>query len=69
MKISKKLVNIQSCNDTMSSKLSPNTCNDKEQAIEYILSAIHALGESALEGDEIAKDSIANLGVVLLDLK
>ena len=37
-------------------------------AIELISAAIESLAEIA-RGDEIAKDSIANLGVVLLDLK
>lgn len=39
----------------------------REEAIEYIHSAINALGDVANE-DKISKDSIANLSVVLLDL-
>ena len=40
------------------------------EAIDYIKSAIAALGESArTKGDAIAKEAIANLSVVLLDLK
>lgn len=45
-------------------------CN-KDVAIEYIQSAIDALSSCALEHpeDTVVSDSIANLGVVLLDLK
>lgn len=39
------------------------------EAIDYIHSAIEALGEDAKNGDVIAKDSIVNLSVVLFDLK
>ena len=39
----------------------------REEAIEYIHSAISALSNVAKE-DKISKDSIANLSVVLLDL-
>lgn len=41
---------------------------DKQAACDLIKQAIDKLGEVA-ETDEIARDSIANLGVVLLDLK
>ena len=37
-------------------------------AIDLISAAIESLAEIA-KGDQIAKDSIANLGVVMLDLK
>lgn len=46
------------------STLSP----DKEAACDLIKQAIDKLSASA-QTDEIARDSIANLGVVLLDLK
>ena len=39
-----------------------------DNAIELISAAIESLAEVARD-DEIAKDSIANLGVVMLDLK
>ena len=39
------------------------------EAKEHILAAIHILGSEALNGDSLAKDSISNLSVVLLDLK
>lgn len=39
-----------------------------DEAIDYIHSAINSLGACAKD-DEIAKESIANLSVVLLDLK
>lgn len=41
---------------------------DKQAACDLIKQAIDKLSASA-ETDEIARDSIANLGVVLLDLK
>ena len=41
---------------------------DREAAYDLIKQAIDKLSSSA-ETDEIARDSIANLGVVLLDLK
>lgn len=42
---------------------------NRDEAIDYIMSAISVLGNSAIDGDEIAKDAIANLGVIVLDLK
>lgn len=44
------------------------TINGRDEAIEYIRSAIHSLGTNTKD-DVIAKESIANLSVVLLDLK
>ena len=46
-------------------------CDDRTSAIEFIQSAISALSAFSLENpdDAIVTDSIANLGVVLLDLK
>jgi len=43
-------------------------CCKYENAIELISAAIESLAEVAKD-DQIAKDSIANLGVVMLDLK
>lgn len=43
-------------------------CCKYESAIELISAAIESLAEIAKD-DQIAKDSIANLGVVMLDLK
>lgn len=40
-----------------------------DAAVGYIKAAIDALGESAISGDTVAKESIANLSVVLFDLK
>lgn len=51
-----------------------NTCssdvikNKYQSSIDYIKLAIDSLGEIASD-DPIAKDAIANLSVVLLDLK
>lgn len=55
--------------------LEPNTINadtvasaDYSEAIGYIHSAISALSTSA-KNDPLAKESIANLSVILFDLK
>lgn len=40
-----------------------------EEAKQYIRSAIAVLCKDAKNGDSIAKDSIANLGVILMDLR
>jgi len=42
--------------------------NSKTEAVEYIKSAIHTLGATAKD-DIIAKEAIANLSVILFDLK
>lgn len=46
-------------------------CDIRTEAINYIQSAISALSACALEtpDDVVVTDSIANLGVVLLDLQ
>lgn len=49
-------------------ELVPTTVCKYENAINLIAAAVESLAEVARD-DEIAKDSIANLGVVLLDLK
>lgn len=53
------------------SKITSNTSviSQYEDAIEYIQSAIQSLGKPAKDGDQIARESIANLSVVLFDLK
>lgn len=43
-------------------------CPYRKSACNLIQKAIDQLGEVAMD-DEVAKESIANLGVVLLDLK
>lgn len=40
----------------------------RDEAVEYIKSAIHTLGTNAKD-DIVAKEAIANLSVVLFDLK
>lgn len=53
-------------------KQTPEKINAKsnyDEASEYIRCAISALGKSAKESDAIARESIANLSVVLMDLK
>lgn len=46
-----------------------NAKSNYDEASEYIRCAISALGKSAKESDTIARESIANLSVVLMDLK
>lgn len=55
---------LESKSDSSMDMLSP----DREAACDLIKQAIDKLSASA-QTDEIARDSIANLGVVLLDLK
>ena len=45
------------------------TANEYAKASEHIMCAISALGDKAKSGDSHAKDVIANLSVVLFDLK
>lgn len=45
------------------------TANEYAKASEHIMCAISALGDKAKNGDSHAKDVIANLSVVLFDLK
>lgn len=40
----------------------------KAEAKKYIKCAIDALGASAKNGDTVARDALANLGVILFDL-
>lgn len=55
---------IESCGDIKASKkLSAN-----DQALQHIKAAIDILGKSGNK-DDVTKDSIANLGVVMFDLK
>ncbi len=46
-----------------------SSTDNKTEACKYIKSAIDTLGASAIQGDQSAKDAIANLSVILLDLK
>lgn len=50
----------------MNQKIESNSYAD---AVEYIQCAIHSLGKDAKNQDVLARESIANLSVVLLDLK
>ena len=59
-----RIFGVQACGDIKASKkLSAN-----EQALTHIKAAIDILGKSGNK-DEVTKDTIANLGVVMLDLK
>ena len=40
-----------------------------DKATEHIMCAISALGDKAKSGDTTARDAVANLSVVLFDLK
>ena len=42
---------------------------DYDKAMEHIMCAISALGDKAKSGDSTARDAVANLSVVLFDLK
>ena len=56
--------NVECCSDVKASKkLSAN-----DQALQHIKAAIDILGKSGNK-DAVTKDSIANLGVVMFDLK
>ena len=46
-----------------------NCCESCKQAICHVQSAIECLAECAKNGDQVARENIANLSVVLLDLK
>lgn len=75
MKISKKSIKADTAIVNVDDVISPEpetstcaeTCCKYTGAIEHIKSAIDALGEVAAD-DELAKESIANLSVILLDL-
>ncbi len=56
---------------TKSIKASKNIKDDNKysEAIEYIQCAISVLGKSAQKSDVLARETIANLSVVLMDLK
>lgn len=68
-------VGVKSSTDTKVLKAPVKACDELtvpackyDSAICFIQSAIESLAEIAKD-DQIAKDSIANLGVVMLDLK
>ena len=77
MKITKKKP-VTACNDVINQALVIEEADipveveipvcKYQNAVDLISAAIESLAEIAKE-DEIAKDSIANLGVVMLDLK
>lgn len=46
-----------------------SSTDDKTDACKYIKSAIDALGTSARNGNQDAKNAIANLSVILFELK
>lgn len=64
MKISKSKK--KACTGTQTAE-AVTDINKYQASIDYIKAAIGCLGEIASE-DEVAKDAIANLSVVLLDL-
>lgn len=61
-----KKIRIMKSKVTANSEPAPTAYSE---AVDHIQSAIQALSEAANNGDVIAKESIANLGVVMLDLK
>ena len=50
-------------------KLSIQSSSDYNKAMKHIMCAISALGDKAKSGDNTARDAVANLSVVLFDLK
>lgn len=56
-------------NSKMNSKSIINASDSYSEAAEYIQCAISALGKSARKSDILARESIVNLSVVLMDLK
>jgi hypothetical protein len=69
MKIQKSKTEVKACSECLSTPCEP--CDNKAEAIEFIQSAISALSAYVLENpnDVVATESIANLGVVALDLQ
>lgn len=65
MKISKKPISVKAATAEKASSIQSAS---KEEAISHIYAAINCLGKEA-KTDIVAKESIANLSVVLLDLK
>lgn len=63
MKIMKSKSTVKSATDATVSK------SAYAEAINNIQSAIQALSKAAQDGDVLAKESIANLSVVMFDLK
>jgi hypothetical protein len=45
------------------------TTDNKAEAKRYIKCAIDTLGASAKDGDIVSRDALANLSVILFDLK
>ena len=68
MKITRSKPAVTACTDA---NLETVSVTEKHTAIEFIQSAVSALSTWAVAhpDDAVATDSIANLGVVLLDLK
>lgn len=67
MKIQKTKSSVTASEELIATPYEPS---NKEIAVEHIQSAIDALSAQVIDTpDPIATDSIANLGVVLLDLK
>lgn len=71
MKIQKTKSAVQACVECPAVETVSGVCDQCATAIEFIQSAISALSAFAAEhpDNSVATDSIANLGVVLLDLK
>lgn len=66
MKIARKVTVVSNTATTQSTSISAKS--NYEQAMKHIKSAIDCLGKEA-KSSVVAKESIANLGVVLFDIK
>lgn len=67
--MSAKKLKIMKSKPAVTAATEPKDTNKYAEATNYIESAIQALSKDAKAGDSLAKESIANLSVVLLDLK
>lgn len=72
MKIQKSKTAVKACGEaTCEFVCEAPVCDNRAAAVEFIQSAISALSAYAVENpsDAVVTDSIANLGVVVLDLQ
>lgn len=61
--------NVQNTSKPKGIRAASQAKSDYEEAAEYIQCAISVLGKAARRSDVLASESIANLSVVLMDLK
>ena len=64
-----KIKKTQKSVEVKATTVNTDSASHYDDTIDYIVSAIESLSELAKNGDVLARETIANLGVVLLDLK